>query len=177
MQSLLSRVTLSVTIAIFSGTISGCNETSQPGEANDPAPAVSSSPTPNVFEKLLGTWKNKDNGNFEHWVKKPDGSFHSAVFHIRNNDTVFTERANIYQEDSIWVFENVVKDQNAGKAVRFLATVLSGTNVQFSNPAHDFPTDVNYSVPDDSTVNAFIVGPNEKGTKDTVHFNYKRVKS
>jgi len=53
---------------------------------------------------------------------------------------------------------------------------LNETIVQFSNPAHDFPTDINYTVADANTLRAFIVGPNNKGGKDTIPFNYIRVK-
>jgi len=82
----------------------------------------------------------------------------------------------IYQENDHWTFENTVKGQNNGNAVKFIATLFNETTVQFSNPQHDFPTDINYTVPDPDTVNAFIVGPNAKGGKDTIRFNYTRVK-
>jgi hypothetical protein len=69
-----------------------------------------------------------------------------------------------------------VKSQNEGKAVKFTSTFLNETSVQFSNPVHDFPTDINYTVTDDNTLRAFIVGLNNKGGKDTIPFNYIRVK-
>ena len=69
-----------------------------------------------------------------------------------------------------------MKGQNEGKAVKFTSTFLNETSVQFSNPAYDFPTDINDTVTDANTIRAFIVGPNNKGGKDTIPFNYIRVK-
>jgi hypothetical protein len=75
-----------------------------------------------------------------------------------------------------WVFENTVKGENDGKSVKFVSTKLTENSIQFSNPEHDFPNDVNYTVADENTVRAFIVGKNNKGGLDTIPFNYTRVK-
>ncbi|MBL7744598.1 MAG: hypothetical protein JNN00_14100 [Chitinophagaceae bacterium] len=128
-----------------------------------------------VFDKLLGTWQSEDHKNFERWMKNEDGTYRSVAFSIKGTDTSWNEQANIYPENDQWVFENTVKGQNDGKAVKFTSSLLNENSVQFSNPAHDFPTDINYTVPDDSSVNAFIFGPNAKEGKDTIAFNYKRV--
>ena len=69
-----------------------------------------------------------------------------------------------------------MKGQNDGKAIKFTSIILNEKTVQFSNPQHDFPTDINYTVADANTVNAFIIGPNNKGGKDTIPFNYTRLK-
>jgi len=69
----------------------------------------------------------------------------------------------------------LVTGQNEGKSVKFTATQLSAAAIQFSNPAHDFPTDINYTITSDTTLHAFIIGPNQKGGKDTIPFNFRRV--
>ena len=129
-----------------------------------------------VFDKLLGTWQSEDGKSFERWLKNDNGSYRSAAFSIKGADTSWNEQAAIYPENDNWVFENTVSGQNEGKAIKFTSTILNENTVQFSNPAHDFPTDVNYTVPDNNTVRAFIIGPNSKGVKDTILFNYTRVK-
>ena len=129
---------------------------------------------PAIFDKLIGTWQNEDGKSFERWTKNPDGTFRTVGFSINANDTSWNEQADIYQENDHWVFENTVKGQNDGKAVKFISSLLNETSVQFSNPAHDFPTDVNYTLVDLNTLNAFIVGKN-KEEKDTIPFNFKRV--
>jgi Domain of unknown function (DUF6265) len=129
-----------------------------------------------VFDKMIGTWQGEDGKSFEKWSKKDDGTYQSVAFSVKGNDTSWNENAKIYPENDKWVFENTVKDQNDGKAVKFTSSLLSDNLVQFSNPAHNFPTDVNYTVVDANTVHAFIIGPNDKGGKDTIPFNYTRVK-
>ncbi len=133
-------------------------------------------PDPLVFDKLLGIWQSEDGKSFERWTKNPDGTYASVVYVLNGKDTAFQERAKIYEEQGKWIFENTVSGQNDGKAVKFTAGILTEKTVQFSNPAHDFPNDINYTLPDNNTVNAFIVGKNKQGGQDTIPFNYKRVK-
>lgn len=128
-----------------------------------------------VFEKLVGTWKSEDGKSFEEWSKNEKG-YQSRAYSVKGADTSWNEQASIYPENNQWVFENTVKGQNDGKAIKFTSSILTGHQVQFSNPAHDFPTDINYTVADVNTIHAFIVGPNSKGGKDTIPFNYTRVK-
>ena len=127
-----------------------------------------------VFDKMQGTWQSEDGKSFERWTKKEDDSFQSVAFSVKGTDTSWNESAKIYKENENWVFENTVKGQNDGKAVKFTSTLLTESSVQFSNPAHDFPTDVNYTLIDANTVHAFIIGPNKSGGKDTIPFNYRR---
>lgn len=129
-----------------------------------------------VFDKLTGVWQSKDGKNFERWTKNENGTYRSVVFSIKGTDTSWNEQANIYPENEKWIFENTVKGQNDGKAVKFVSSLLNEASVQFSNPAHDFPTDVNYTVVDKNTLRAFIAGPNNKGGKDTIPFNYTKMK-
>jgi hypothetical protein len=156
--------------------LSACNSndktatTETTGETKDTtAPAK-----PIVFDKLVGTWKKEDGKSFERWTRNDDGTYRAVAFSVTGTDTSWDENARIYPENNNWVFENTVRGQNDGKPVKFTSTQLGENSVQFSNPAHDFPTDINYTLPDANTVNAFIVGPNNKGGKDTIPFNYTR---
>src|SRR6185503_18882526 len=62
-----------------------------------------------VFDKLTGTWQSENGKNFERWSKKEDGTFQSAAFSIKGNDTSWNESAKIYPENNKWVFENTVR--------------------------------------------------------------------
>ncbi len=150
----------------------GCNT---PGESSSVEKDVSAPSSSLLFDKLIGTWENEDGKSFERWTKNPDGTFNSKVFSVKEMDTSYNEEAIIYKENENWVFENRVKNQNDGKAVKFTSTQLTNSNVRFSNPAHDFPTDVNYTVVDSVTVRAFIIGPAANGGKDTFYFNYRKM--
>jgi hypothetical protein len=127
-----------------------------------------------VMDGMVGTWLNNDGISFERWTKVNDSLYQSVVFSINNNDTAWKERAMVFRKNENWVFENVVEGQNAGQAVSFTSTQIDSSKVQFSNPAHDFPTDIHYSLVNDSVLEAFIAGPNEKGGKYTIPFIYKR---
>jgi len=128
-----------------------------------------------VFDKLLGTWKAEDGKSFERWIKNPDGSYASASYSLSGADTSWNEMAKIYPDQENWIFENNVKGQNNGQSVRFTSTLLTDSTVQFSNPNHDFPTDVNYTLIDSNNVHAFIIGPNKNGGRDTIPFNYTKL--
>ena len=151
--------------------MSACNNSQ-----TESSPASSPVKTHLVFDKLIGTWQSEDGTGFERWTKEEDGSFHSVAFSVKGSDTSWNENARIYPENDKWISENTVKGQNDGKAVRFTSSLLTDSRVQFSNPEHDFPTDVSYTVVDANTVHAFIAGPNGKGGRDTIPFNYVRVK-
>lgn len=152
------------------------NSNSKPAEESTTKTDSNSAVKPLVFDQMIGTWQNEDGKNFERWIKKDDGTFKSIGFSVKGTDTSWNEEANIYPENNNWVFENLVKDQNNGKSVKFTSSKLSESDVQFSNPAHDFPTDINYTIVDVNTLKAFIVGPNDKAGKDTIPYNFTRYK-
>ena len=160
---------LIINVVACNDTGSGAEKTTEPITAGNETKEL-------VFDKLVGLWKSEDGGSFEQWNKNPDGTYQSRAYSVKGADTSWNEQANIYPENNNWIFENTVKGQNDGKAVKFTSTLLNEKIVQFSNPQHDFPTDINYTVQDGSTLNAFISGPNNKGGKDTIPFTYTRIK-
>ena len=158
-------------------TIGGCDDNkSDPEKTTEAISTNSNEPKQIPFDKLLGIWKSEDGKSFEEWTKNEGGTYRSRGYSIKGTDTSWNEQANIYPESNNWIFENTVKGQNDGKAVKFTSTIMNEITVQFSNPQHDFPTDINYTVPDANTLNAFIMGPNNKGGRDTIPFNYTRIK-
>ena len=156
--------------------LSSCNNEEPSVPAEKVSPKNSLPPVKElVFKKLVGTWKSIESDNFERWTENPDGTYHAVAFSVKAKDTSWNEDARIYPQGDNWIFENKVKNQNNGQTVAFTSTILAEDQVQFSNPQHDFPTDVNYRFVNPNKLNAFIVGPNEKGGKDTIPFAFKRV--
>ena len=127
----------------------------------------------NLFDKMIGIWQNENTNDFERWTAAEKGTYRADVYALKGSDTVWKEQATIYPENGYWVFENKVMGQNEGKSVKFNYMYLAVNSVKFSNPSHDFPTDINYTLKDEQTLHAFIIGRNEKGEKDTIPFNYK----
>ncbi|MFN2437875.1 MAG: hypothetical protein ABR503_01665 [Chitinophagaceae bacterium] len=175
-MKLINHLILPSAVTVFLViTATACNNQTKVTENDaENSNRISSSANEKLFDKLVGTWQ--DGKTFERWSKNANGTYTSVAFSVKNNDTSWNEQAAVYQENNKWIFENTVKGQNDGKAVKFTSTLLNDTAVRFSNPAHDFPTDVHYTVADANTVNAFIIGPNNKGGKDSFFFNYKRLK-
>lgn len=128
-----------------------------------------------VFDKLVGTWQNKDDQSFERWNKNDDGSFISVAFSVKGTDTTWMEEIRVYRENQKWVSENKVNGQNNGQAIKFTESMLTENSFSFSNPEHDFPTDIQYEVVDGNTLHAFIAGPGKTGGRDTIPFYYVRV--
>ncbi|HEV7781409.1 MAG TPA: hypothetical protein VGO58_09085 [Chitinophagaceae bacterium] len=128
-----------------------------------------------IFDRLLGTWQNEDGKSFERWIKINE-QYQTTGFSVKGTDTSWNEQGKVFPENGNWIFENIVNGQNEGKAVRFTSTILNENTVQFSNPAHDFPTDINYTLAGPATIRAFIFGPNGEGGKDTIPFNFTRLK-
>lgn len=168
-KSLISALTLMIHIM-------ACNDKDSKTENTTVTAPPNSETRELVFDKLVGTWKSEDGKSFEQWTKNANDTYQSRAYSVKGTDTSWNEQANIYRENDNWIFENTVKGQNDGKAVKFTSTILNDKTVQFSNPQHDFPTDVNYTLRDANTVNAFIIGPDNKGGKDTIPFNYTRLK-
>lgn len=167
-MTILYRVAILVS---FSYGMAGCNENQDTAKTSENLVVESSQII--LFDRLEGIWVN-DNGGFEQWKKNNDGTYDVAGFTVKASDTIRTEHAKVYQANGAWIFENTVEGQNDGKAIKFAAPAIVNDQVQFSNPAHDFPTDINYRLVDDTTLKAFIVGPNKTGGRDTIHFQFSR---
>ena len=167
-----------ITICILVFVVAACNnqQAENAGPVNDSSSTVTITPLENVFDKLLGTWQNTGDKSFERWTKNEDSSYHVVVFDVKGTDTTFKEDNKVYLDGGKWVSANKVSGQNDGKTIKFTESLITANSFQFSNPAHDFPTDIHYDIIDANTVNAYIVGPNSKGGKDTIPFNYTRVK-
>lgn len=129
-----------------------------------------------IFEKITGTWLRESRRGFERWTKNDDGGYDAIACSVKGTDTIVNETVKIYPEKDRWVYEVLARGQNQGKAVKFHSVFVDENQVQFSNPSHDFPTDINYTLAAADTLRAFIAGPNQKGGKDTIRFNFIRSK-
>ena len=166
-----------IKLVIVTSALAACNNQAETTSSSaDSTASNTSAPVEIAFDKMVGTWQNTGDKSFERWTKNDNGTYRTVGFIVKGSDTVFREDNQVYQENSKWVSENKVAGQNDGKSVKFTESLLTPNSFQFSNPAHDFPTDIHYEIVDANTVSAYIVGPNNKGGKDTIPFNFIRVK-
>lgn len=129
------------------------------------------------LENLMGHWENRD-GDFlmtESWQKLNDSTFAGASFVIEKGDTVFRESLRIEEHSKTLFYIPTVRDQNEGKPVEFELTTYGSGIVVFKNPAHDFPTAIQYHFLNNDSLIAEISGiRNGKEAKEV--FPYKRIK-
>lgn len=137
-------------------------------------PNYSKSAEPLLFDHFIGTWHNKTFGNYEKWEKINEGEFAAMAFTMMGADTVIQETVKVYNEAGNWVYEVTVKNQNDGLPVKFTANSFTANQVNFSNPVHDFPTDINYSYNGHSLL-AFIAGIGQDGARDSIPIAFERV--
>lgn len=102
------------------------------------------------FEKtewLIGTWEYKTTKGsiYEVWNKTNDNELSGKSYVLKDKDTVVLENLRLVQEHDKLFYIPLVKNQNNGLPVRFLATKVLAAQLVFENPKHDFPQKISYT--------------------------------
>jgi hypothetical protein len=127
-----------------------------------------------IFHKLIGSWQRTNGKYLEKWEKNTDGNFFSISYRINGADTTLEEEVTTTWKGNRWLY--AVKGAGNAKIVKCSPVEVTPNKAHFANPAHDFPTDIVYELIDPTQLRAYIVGLNKKGGKDTVWFNFTRIK-
>jgi len=124
---------------------------------------------------LLGSWENSSaEGNLvEHWHKVNDSVFHGESYFIAGKDTLFAETVVLDDIDGNIGYTVTVPGQNEEKPVRFGMTSITGKEIIFQNPAHDYPDKIRYTHPTEDSLVAFIYGKKD-GKPATEVFKMKK---
>jgi len=126
---------------------------------------------------LVGTWENKTQRGsmYETWNKVSDKELKGKSYMVKEKDTIVFENLRLVQEQDGLFYIPIVKNQNDGLPVRFIAKTISATQLVFENPKHDFPQIISYTkISTDSLVAEISGTKNGKERKQT--FPMKRVK-
>lgn len=149
------------------------------GESNNATGETQQKVTTANLDKLswvLGNWyMDTPDGIFsEVWVKTNDSLYTGfGIMKTIKGDTAFSEQLKLVANtEGIWYLPTV-GDQNNGEEVRFQAQSVTGDDVVFENPQHDFPQKIIYRKLSDSTMLASIEGM-QNGKKRREEFSYKR---
>ena len=113
---------------------------------------------------LLGCWQTTRRGNTieERWTVAPDGSLAGRGRTLRDGAVVDSEVVTITARGDTLVYTA----NPAGQAqALFLAPTTTDSSVNFSNPAHDFPTRVSYRRLGAMGLTAEIAGPGAAGER------------
>ena len=126
---------------------------------------------------LLGSWQNisEDGTSKEIWSKVNDSLYVAKSFTIVENDTVFSETVQLFQDQEDVYFSSTDALQNGGKAVAFRLIPDEDGLFVFENNLHDFPKRIIYTNPVKDSIHAWIVGIQD-GQMRKVDFYFERVK-
>ncbi len=95
---------------------------------------------------LAGTWEQQTarGSVFESWQRDGDRALAGQSYRLRAGDTVFLESIRLVQEGDRLLYIPTVSDQNDSRPIRFASKKITGTELVFENPAHDFPQQITY---------------------------------
>ena len=158
--------------SLFTAFFLACKTSNPKVEKKVIPPAEQATGAP--FDQFIGTWLNTSFGNFEEWKTAGTDQYAVRSYGVNGADTVVQERVKVFKEAGNWVYEVTVIGQNNNQPVRFTSNAVSANQVNFSNPAHDFPTDINYAI-EGNALKAFIAGPGKNGEQKTIPIAFERV--
>ncbi|TNE51105.1 MAG: hypothetical protein EP344_16745 [Bacteroidetes bacterium] len=123
------------------------------------------------LQKLEGTWKQSGKASYEKWTVASDTLLSGEGFKIQDdNSRKITETLQlVLKDDGTIVYRATVPDQNDSAGIDFKLTFFTTSSWTFENPAHDFPTKIEYWLQDAETLRATVSGDNEQSF--TLWFN------
>ncbi len=109
---------------------------------------------------LLGNWQAKSTTVTmgEMWRKENDSTYIANSYFSKGNDTLSKERIELRYRNKILQYVPTVSNQNEGKAVVFVASVLTPDSLVFQNLQHDYPQFIRYTKLTPDSVAAEISG-------------------
>lgn len=133
------------------------------------------------FKKLLsieGSWsmQTKRGITYETWVKINDSVLAGKSYRLINTmDTLLLEEVQLVRKGSNIFYIPVVQVQNDLLPVTFKLISTEKDIFVFDNPEHDFPQKINYELPKNDNLHAWIEGM-DKGSYRKSDFYYKKAK-
>lgn len=115
---------------------------------------------------LTGTWRtvSPDSSRFETWKPESETSYSGTGGLLAGNDSLVTEALMLEKISDKWIYFATVSGQNNGKTVSFSQTQQTETSVEFSNPDHDFPKKLIYTLLSGDTLQVTVSGGTDSFT-------------
>jgi hypothetical protein len=120
------RKTMKTTFAMLAFLLLGCSQAARGGD----------------LDWLIGCWETPDKSAIEAWVKYENGDLGGFSVTVEGGQVIFHEVLRIvsFADGSATYTAHPVRQPST----TFKAKSVSGTEVTFSNPSHDFPQEVSY---------------------------------
>lgn len=111
-------------------------------------------------DTLSGHWRtiSPDSTRIEIWKQISEDSFSGYGGLITGRDTLITETLKLIKRSDTWIYQATVPDQNEGKTISFTESKRSDSSIEFSNPEHDFPQKLIYSLIEKDTLRVIVSG-------------------
>jgi hypothetical protein len=128
------------------------------------------------FDSWIGIWtENQADGNFkESWTKESDTLFIGASSMVSEKDTLFQENIRLVLRGKDIFYIPTVPGQNEDKPVAFKLIASSDKTWTFENKAHDYPSQIIYTLNNQNSITATIQGAeNNRSKKFSFHLKRK----
>lgn len=138
-------------ILIFLGFILSCK----------PKPSENASHINDFSTRMEGVWicMMDEDTVFESWSRENDSLMKGLSFTVNGPDTMLEEIIVMRKTGGLWRYCPSVANQNDGKEICFVQSVLSDSLIRFKNTAHDFPQYIEYRKNGEHSMEAKISGP------------------
>ena len=119
------------------------------------------------FDSWIGTWtENQADGTFkESWTKESDTLFLGASSMVSEKDTLFQENIRLVLRGKDIFYIPTVPGQNEDKPVAFKLIATSDKTWTFENKAHDYPSQIIYTLNNQNSITATIQGTENNRSK------------
>lgn len=107
---------------------------------------------------LEGTWVSAEGNFYEVWNDDGTGGLQGAGITVTERDTLFSEEMTIRTDGGKMVYLARVPGQNNGLPVAFPLESHDREMLRFSNPGHDFPREISYTLLSDTTLEIVVEG-------------------
>jgi hypothetical protein len=128
------------------------------------------------FDSWIGTWtENQADGTFkESWKKESDTLYHGVSSMVSGKDTLFQENIRLVLRGKAIFYIPTVPGQNEDKPVAFKLITSSDKTWTFENKAHDYPSQIIYTLNNQNSITATIQGTeNNRSKKFSFHLKRK----
>ena len=117
-----------------------------------------------------GLWKATGREVFEEWAWNADSTtLVGRGYRIVDGNEVTTETLQITFQEDHWVYQATVPNQNEGATISFHETPQIGSSITFTNPTHDFPKSISYTLEGLDTLRVRVEGEPGQGFSLILH--------
>jgi predicted enzyme related to lactoylglutathione lyase len=127
--------------------------------------------------RITGTWQTENGQITETWRMSRDSVFRATAFAAAGDmkNPVPEEYIRIVRDGEKTFYEAQVAGQNDEKPVLFRLTGLDTNRMVFTNPDHDFPRKIEYTLESPDRLNAIVSDGSTSGKSIT--FKYRKMKN